>query len=80
MLTCFPKLVFPSEMADALIKTRDIESEQYDHPDFIPARKFGSTDEMAGTVLYLASQAGSFCNGLVLVMDGGRLTVALSSY
>ncbi|KAK0659428.1 hypothetical protein QBC41DRAFT_262423 [Cercophora samala] len=72
--------LFPSELASGLIGNRDPGTESTDDPRFIPARKFGGDEEMAGTVLYLASRAGSFCNGMVLVNDGGRLAVMLGSY
>ncbi|KAI4647457.1 Short-chain dehydrogenase/reductase sat3 [Alternaria viburni] len=71
---------FPSEMANAVIEGRNPSTESVDDPNFIPARRFGGEEEMGGTVLYLASRAGSFCNGLVLVNEGGRLGVTTSSY
>jgi NAD(P)-dependent dehydrogenase (short-subunit alcohol dehydrogenase family) len=63
-----------------LMAGRDPGKEAYDDPRFIPARRFGGDEEMAGTVLYLASRSGAFCNGMVLMSDGGRLSVGLSSY
>ncbi|KAI1099925.1 short chain dehydrogenase [Jackrogersella minutella] len=72
--------LFPSEMAERLIQTRDPSKEACDDPRFIPGRKFGGDDEMVGSVLYLASKAGSFCNGFILVNDGGRLSVLPSDY
>ncbi|KAK0736722.1 hypothetical protein B0T21DRAFT_411867 [Apiosordaria backusii] len=72
--------LFPSELASGLIGSRDPGTESADDPRFIPARKFGGDEEMAGTVLYLASRPGSYCNGMVLVNDGGRLAVMLGSY
>jgi NAD(P)-dependent dehydrogenase (short-subunit alcohol dehydrogenase family) len=63
-----------------LTQNRNPGDEEPKNPLFIPARRFGGDEEMAGTVLYLASRAGSFCNGLILVFDGGRLSVMLSSY
>jgi NAD(P)-dependent dehydrogenase (short-subunit alcohol dehydrogenase family) len=63
-----------------MIGERDPGKEPFEHPAFIPSRKFGGEEEMGGTVLYLASRAGSFCNGLVLVYDGGRLSVMPSEY
>ncbi|KAK4179546.1 hypothetical protein QBC36DRAFT_298338 [Triangularia setosa] len=72
--------LFPSELASGLIGSRDPGTESTDDPRFIPARKFGGDEEMAGTVLYLASRSGSYCNGVVLVNDGGRLAVMLGSY
>ncbi len=72
--------MFPSELAAGMIGNRKPEDETYDNPVFIPARKFGGDEEMAGNVLYLASRAGSFANGLILVTDGGRIAVTPSSY
>lgn len=72
--------MFPSELAAGLIGSRDPGNESFESPHFIPAKKFGGEEEMAGTILYLASRAGSFCNGLILVNDGGRLSVMPSSY
>ncbi|RYP85983.1 hypothetical protein DL769_000846 [Monosporascus sp. CRB-8-3] len=58
--------IFPSEIADIVINSRDVENEPPGHPSFIPARRFGREEEMTGTILYLASIAGSYCNGLIL--------------
>lgn len=37
----------------------------------MPARRLGEIDELVGPVVLLASDAGSFINGSVLVVDGG---------
>lgn len=47
---------------------------------FIPAERTGGTSDMAGFVLYAASQAGAYVNGNVMVVDGGRLCLVPSSY
>jgi NAD(P)-dependent dehydrogenase (short-subunit alcohol dehydrogenase family) len=67
-------------MADQLIASRDPETETPDTPVFIPARRCGGEEEMGGTVVYLASRAGAFCNGLVLLNDGGRVAVTTATY
>lgn len=72
--------MFPSELAQSLIANRDPGKEDSEDPRFIPARRFGGDEEMAGTILYLASRAGSYCNGTVLLNDGGRLGMMPSSY
>lgn len=72
--------VFPSELAASMIANRAPAEEAPTDPRFIPTRRFGGDKEMAGMILYLASRAGSYCNGLVLVADGGRLSMMQSSY
>ena len=71
---------FPSEMAAPITDSRDPGTESSEDPNFIPARRFGGEEEMGGTVVYLASRAGAFNNGLVLLNDGGRLGVTVGTY
>jgi NAD(P)-dependent dehydrogenase (short-subunit alcohol dehydrogenase family) len=40
----------------------------------VPLGRMGTAQEMAGQILYLASPAGAYLNGNVIVVDGGRLT------
>ncbi|KAI0602919.1 short chain dehydrogenase [Biscogniauxia sp. FL1348] len=72
--------VFPSELATLLTSGRDPGKETPDDDMYIPARRFGGDEEMAGTILYIASRAGAFCNGLILVADGGKLSTMPSEY
>lgn len=72
--------LFPSEMTVKLLGTRVPEEEGPDNPVFIPSKKFGGEEEMAGAILYLASRAGSFTNGNVLLCDGGRAAIIPASY
>ncbi|EXJ77054.1 hypothetical protein A1O3_10212 [Capronia epimyces CBS 606.96] len=72
--------IYPSELASVLIQSRKPEEEPVDDQRFIPARRFGGDEEMAGAILYLSSRAGSYSNGLILVTDGGRLSVMSSTY
>lgn len=46
----------------------------------IPEQRMGDQQDIAGAILYLASRAGAYCNGNVLVTDGGRLSVTPASY
>ena len=41
----------------------------------IPAGRFGTTEELVGPVLFLASKQAGFITGHVLYVDGGRTTV-----
>ncbi|KAL4876768.1 short-chain dehydrogenase [Aspergillus karnatakaensis] len=72
--------IYPSELASVLIQSRTPETEAADDQRFIPARRFGGDEEMAGAILYLASRAGSYSNGSILVTDGGRLSVMTGTY
>ena len=47
---------------------------------FVPLQRPGSTEDMAGAILYLTSKAGAYLNGNVIVTDGGRLSVLPSTY
>jgi NAD(P)-dependent dehydrogenase (short-subunit alcohol dehydrogenase family) len=38
-----------------------------------PMKRFGRTEELAGAAVFLASEAASFVNGEILVVDGGFL-------
>jgi len=66
--------VFPSELASGIIGAGVFSK------DRIPAQRVGTEEEMAGMILFLTSQAGGYCNGLVLVSDGGRLSVNPATY
>ncbi len=46
----------------------------------LPAQRPGTVEDMAGVVLFLTSRAGAYCNGNVLLTDGGRLSVMPSTY
>ena len=46
----------------------------------LPAGRTGSEEDMAGTILYLASRAGAYISGMVLLIDGGRLSVLPATY
>lgn len=64
-------------VAPGLIKT-DFARALWENPETLqrstantPLRRIGEPDEIAGTVVYLASRAGSFITGQAIVVDGG---------
>jgi len=72
--------VYPSEMTDEIVKsTEQLTSEEY-AVRVSPLGRLGNTEDMAGCVLWLASKAGAWLSGNVIVTDGGKLGVLPSSY
>ena len=61
---------FPTEMNRALLEGTERGRELLMRS---PLRRFGRVEELAGAVVFLASDAASFVNGEVLVVDGGFL-------
>ena len=43
-----------------------------------PMHRFGNADELAGTAIFLASEAASFVTGEVIIVDGGFLASAVN--
>ncbi|KAF2648938.1 short chain dehydrogenase [Lophiostoma macrostomum CBS 122681] len=44
--------------------------------DKVPAKRAGTEEDMAGAILYLASRAGAYVDGVSLCIDGGRILLA----
>jgi len=65
--------LFPSEMADGLMNEDMIKQT-------IPLQRAGVTDDMGGLVIFLASKAGSYIDGGVHIIDGGRLLMMPSTF
>jgi NAD(P)-dependent dehydrogenase (short-subunit alcohol dehydrogenase family) len=72
---CICPGLFPSEMSEPIVKMYSDESGQPGEipTSIAPIRRMGDEKDMSGTFLYLASRAGGYCNGAVIVVDGGRL-------
>ncbi|KAI1807848.1 NAD(P)-binding protein [Daldinia bambusicola] len=60
--------LYPSEMSAPIIERGGIGK------SMVPLERPGDEKDMAGAILYLASRAGAYCNGAILLTDGGRLT------
>ncbi len=61
---------FPSRMANGLM---EMTGGQEALAKKNPSRRLGQPEDIAGTVVFLASRAGSHCNGSVLTIDGGEV-------
>ena len=77
--------LFPSELAAGLIagmggSEGDWSAEGSIAKNVIPAQRLGKTEDVAGTVLYMASAAGAYMNGNINVLDGGRITQLNGTY
>jgi len=57
---------FPTKMSEWMIDNHGEELLRW-----IPLRRFGSEDEIKGTIVYLVSEASAYMTGQVLVLDGG---------
>lgn len=62
---------FPSDMTAGFFEAAPTLEQQM--LSAIPAGRFGSAEDIGGTVLYLASRAGAYLTGTVTQLDGGLL-------
>ena len=70
---------FPSEMTGvSAFGTPDDPKPIPKH--VIPAERAGDEKDMQGTILYLASRAGAYLNGNVVLLDGGRIATQPATY
>ena len=82
---------YPSEMTAGWTKGLEKLEEFKEHPGILrdaykiptelaPAERSGSEEDFAGVILFLASRAGAYGNGQILVTDGGRVSVLPAVY
>ena len=61
----------------APLRERDAEGNRHPFDSFIvaktPAERWGTTDDLMGPAIFLASRASDFVNGHILNVDGGIL-------
>lgn len=62
-------------MSDSIIsKHADVDAPAgYLPPEVVPLQRAGMPQDMGGSLIYLASRAGAYCNGASIVVDGGRI-------
>ncbi|KAG6997627.1 hypothetical protein G7Y79_00039g075890 [Physcia stellaris] len=63
---------FPSKMASGLM---DIQGGEAVIAKANPNGRLGKAEDIAGTVVYLASRASSHCNGTTITLDGGAFAI-----
>ena len=66
-------------MADPIIEAMKKATPDGSIPQ-LPAGRAGTPTDMSGVVLFLASKAGAFLTGTVLLTDGGAVSIEPSSY
>ncbi len=59
-----------TKFASALVENEDIYNRAIQQ---IPLRRHAEPEEMAGTILYLVSDASTYTNGSCVIVDGGML-------
>ncbi|KAK3395193.1 hypothetical protein B0H63DRAFT_492155 [Podospora didyma] len=78
--------LFPSDLSAAALapfkraKDKDLSEEGAFARSFLPAERAGSVQDMAGALLYLASRAGAYVNGSVLLVGGGKKATTPATY
>ncbi|KAJ9133083.1 NAD(P)-binding protein [Pleurostoma richardsiae] len=75
---CIAPGLFPSEMSAPIVNAAGGSSGTGQgfiplDTKIVPLGRMGDEADMAGSILYLASRAGAYCNGNIIVVDGGRL-------
>ena len=61
-------------------KSKELSEEGSLAKSYLPAERAGSKDDLTGIVVYLASSAGAYVNGSVMLVDGGKLATVPCSY
>lgn len=61
---------FPSNMTKAIAENDKVYEQTI---AMIPRRRMGHPEDIAGTAIYLTSQAGSWVTGHTIVLDGGMI-------
>ena len=73
---------YPSEMTQnmAMMKEADARVEGNVSSSLVPLQRVGTEQDFAGVVLFLASFAGGYIDGNIIITDGGRISQLPNSY
>ncbi|KIX95092.1 uncharacterized protein Z520_09008 [Fonsecaea multimorphosa CBS 102226] len=74
--------IISSEMSVPLLQSfgNDIQSGEEISRFEMPVCRAGTEGDVASTILYMASPAGAFLNGSILLSDGGRTSITPAAY
>ncbi|EKV10643.1 Short chain dehydrogenase/reductase family [Penicillium digitatum] len=76
--------LYYSDMANHIFQASGFQGRAISDGSFpkemIPATRGGGEEDIAGLILWLASDSGGYINGSVLVTDGGRNSVSPAVY
>lgn len=61
---------FKTPMTKSLYEDKDINNQTLSH---IPMKRWGETEDLAGAVVFLASEASDYITGTTIYVDGGYL-------
>jgi NAD(P)-dependent dehydrogenase (short-subunit alcohol dehydrogenase family) len=67
--------IFPTSLNESLVRGTDRGRELLQRT---PMGRFGQPQELAGTAVFLASDASSFVSGQIIVVDGGYLACGVN--
>ncbi|KAJ5347612.1 hypothetical protein MYU51_003669 [Penicillium brevicompactum] len=76
--------LYYSEMSESLFNGAGLEGQAISEGSFprdmIPATRGGSEEDIAGLIVWLASNSGGYINGNIVITDGGRVSVTPAVY
>ncbi|KAJ5932396.1 hypothetical protein N7516_006885 [Penicillium verrucosum] len=76
--------LYYSDMANHIFQASGIQGRAISDGSFpkemVPATRGGSEEDIAGLIVWLASNSGGYINGNILVTDGGRISVSPAVY
>ncbi|KAI9752153.1 MAG: hypothetical protein M1815_000677 [Lichina confinis] len=72
--------LFPSDLAATFFSEGDVSQTGSLPATVLSAQRAGNERDMGATILYMASKAGAYCDGSVVVVDGGSMSALKSTY
>ncbi|KAM4060754.1 enoyl-(Acyl carrier protein) reductase [Hirsutella rhossiliensis] len=67
--------IYPSDMTESTFFKDSANQEGGLSKEAVPLDRCGAEEELAGAALFLASKAGGYVDGNILLTDGGRLGI-----